>query len=84
MLDTPINLRPTYKIKRKITKVDSSKLSNSNALKERLIKEMLELDQQKQQLEIGARSVDFSMMQTYKEMIQSRRMLLDQLTRQIS
>ncbi len=79
MRNSPLNLKPTYQLKKKAAKVDSNKLSNTNAFKERLLQEMLELDAQKQQLEIGARSVDFSMKQTYKEMIQSRRMLLDQI-----
>ncbi len=86
MLHTPLNLKPAYRIKNKSAALDNklnSKLHNTNELKERLLKEMLELDKQRQNLEIGAQSVDFSMVQTYKEMIQSRRILLDQLSRSI-
>ena len=42
---------------------------------------MLELDKQKQQLSLSQTGVNFSMLQTYREMIQSRRMLLDRLNR---
>lgn len=87
MFYTPLNLKPAYRIKNKPAKLDNnklnSKLHNTHVLKERLLREMLELDKQRQQLEIGAETVDFSMAQIYKEMIQSRRILLDQLSRTI-
>lgn len=87
MLHTPLNLKPAYRIKNKPAQLENtklnSKLTNTNELKERLLREMLELDTQRQNLEIGAQSVDFSMAQTYKEMIQSRRVLLEQLTRSV-
>ena len=54
-------------IKKKLNSIDSAKLHNPNELKQHLIREMLELDKQKQALEAGSH-VDFSMLQTYKEM----------------
>ena len=80
MLDTPSKIKPAYKIKRKVVDVDHNKLNNTNELKERLVHEMIELDKQKQHLEHGSKTgVDFGMIQSYKEMIQSRRVLLDQI-----
>ena len=87
MLHTPLHLKPAFRIKNKPAQLDNSKLNsklaNTNELKEQLLKEMLELDKQRQNLDINE-GVDFAMAQTYKEMIQSRRILLDQLNRTIS
>ncbi len=82
MLRTPSRLEPAFRIKKKLNSIDSTKLHNPNELKQHLIREMLELDKQKQALEAGSH-VDFSMMQTYKEMIQSRRILLEQINNRI-
>jgi hypothetical protein len=75
---------PAYRIKKKINTIDHAKLNNPNELKERLIKEMLELDKQRIALETDGQKFDFSMMQVYKEMIQSRRLLLEQLSSAIN
>ena len=83
MLRTPARLEPAFRIKKKLTQIDSSKLHNPNELKQRLIREMLEIDQQKHELEVGNKPVDFSLIQTYKEMIQSRRVLLEQINNSI-
>ena len=84
MLDKPQSLEPAFRIKKKAEAVNSNKLRNTSGLKEQLMREMLELDKQKQKLEIGANTMDFSMIQTYKEMIQSRRALLDQLNQPLA
>lgn len=83
MLRTPSRFEPAFRIKKKLNSIDSTKLHNPNQLKQHLIKEMLELDKQKQALEASNSQVDFSMMQTYKEMIQSRRVLLEQINNSI-
>lgn len=83
MLKTPSRLEPAFRIKNKSTPIDSSKLHNPNELKERLIREMLEIDTQRQAMELSGEPVDFSLIQTYKEMIQSRRKLLEQIDHSI-
>lgn len=83
MLRTPSRFEPAFRIKKKLNSIDSSKLHNPNQLKESLIKEMLELDNQRQALESAGHPVDFAMLHTYKEMIQSRRILLEQLNNTI-
>ncbi len=83
MLRTPSRLEPAFRIKKKLNSIDSTKLHNPNELKQQLIKEMLDLDKLKQDLESGSTQVDFSMLQTYKEMIQSRRILLEQINSSI-
>jgi hypothetical protein len=81
MFKTPSRFEPAFRIKKKLTSIDSVKLNNNNEIKERLLKEMLELDNQRHTLESSLSTVDFSMRQTYKEMIQSRRVLLEQLSK---
>lgn len=79
MFETPENLKPAYRIKNKVKALDQQKLHNANALKEQLLGEMLALDKQRQQLELEGDCVNFAMLQSYKEMIRSRRYLLEQL-----
>ncbi len=80
MLETPNKLRSRYRDRsRKSQAFASMNVHSTNALKEKLVKEMLELDKQRQQLDIDEGKMDFSMVQTYKEMIQSRRVMLNQL-----
>ncbi len=79
MQETPQKLRPIFRANKKPHSLAGVRLNNTNALKERLVKEMLVLSKQRQELESGAEKVDFSMVQTYKEMINSRRSLLNQL-----
>ena len=83
MLETPQKLRNPYRSRRSQPPHTGLSISDTNALKEKLVREMLELDKQRQELEIGASEMDFSMVQTYKEMIHSRRMLLDKLNTRI-
>lgn len=84
MLRTPARLEPAFRIKKKLTQINSAKLHNPNELKERLIREMLELDNQKNLVELSNKPVDFSLLQTYKEMIQTRRQLLEQINDSIT
>lgn len=83
MIRTPSRFEPAFRIRKKLNAIDSTKLNDANPLKERLIMEMLELDKQRHSLEASNSSVDFSMIQTCKEMIQSRRVLLEQLNKSI-
>lgn len=83
MLRTPSRFEPAFRIRKKLNAIDSTKLHDANQLKERLIMEMLELDKQRHSLESSHSPVDFSMIQTCKEMIQSRRVLLEQLNKSI-
>ena len=78
MLETPSKLRPRNRL-RLFHSLAGANLNDTNALKEKLMREMLELDKQRAALETGAFKHDFSMVQTYREMIHSRRVLLDQL-----
>lgn len=78
MLETPQRLRSLASAKKRL-QTPPSGISDSFALKEKLMKEMLELNKQREDMEIGSSTVDFSMLQTYKEMIASRQSLLDQL-----
>jgi hypothetical protein len=55
-------------------------LQNTQAVKEKLLEELIELEKQSNQLRMTNDSVDFSMMQTYKEMIHSRKMMFRDLS----
>ena len=81
MQEMPLNLRATFPIKpHHHFEFDCSKLTDTHALRTQLLGEMLELDKQRIDLETGATQIDFSMLQTYKEMIHSRRALYDQVS----
>ncbi|NRB37841.1 MAG: hypothetical protein HRU20_05145 [Pseudomonadales bacterium] len=80
MHEIPLNLRATFPLKHHHAEFDCLKLRDTHALRTQLLGEMLELDAQRAHLEMGASTIDFSMVQTYKEMIQSRRVLLDQVS----
>jgi hypothetical protein len=54
-------------------------LQNIYSVKEQLLGELVELQQQMELLEQKSDSVDFSMMQTYKEMMHSREILFNEL-----
>lgn len=85
MLDTPKKIKDTYRSNaNQAAELDNNKLCNTNQLKERLMREMLELDQQRQQLEMGADTVDFSMLNSYKTMIQHRHNLLAQISKHVT
>ncbi len=56
-----------------------ARLQNTNVLKERLLEELVELDKQLEILSLQGENIDFSMMQTYKEMIHSRKVLFNKL-----
>lgn len=83
MLETPAKLKPRNRL-RLFHSLAGANLNDTNALKEKLMREMLELDKQRAALETGAFKHDFSMVQTYREMIHSRRVLLDQLNSAVS
>ena len=54
-------------------------LHNTGSVKAQLLEELVELDKQMESLKQGASTVDFSMMQTYKEMIHSRKLFFNEL-----
>ena len=54
-------------------------LQNTESVKEQLLEELVELEKQMEVLEAQAATVDFSMLQTYKEMIHSRRVFFNEL-----
>ena len=54
---------------------------DANLLKEHLISEITHLERQCERLRIESDTIDFSMLQTYKEMIHSRKELLAGLPR---
>jgi hypothetical protein len=54
-------------------------LQNTKSVKDKLLEELVELEKQMEVLEAGAVTVDFSMLQTYKEMIHSRRVFFNEL-----
>lgn len=58
-----------------------ARLQNTSLLKERLLEELVELDKQMEILTGRGDHVDFSMIQTYKEMIHSRKSLFIKLNR---
>lgn len=80
MQEIPLNLRATFALKEHHSEFDCHKLKNTHLLQTQLLAEMLALDKQRCAMEIGASKIDFSMLQTYKEMIQSRRILLNQVS----
>ena len=57
------------------------KLQNTELVKEKLLEELVELEKQMELLKSQDDAVDFSMMQTYKEMIHSRKMFFNELSR---
>ena len=56
-------------------------LRSTGAVKEKLLQELVALEKQMDLLEDRAATIDFSMLQTYKEMIHSRRVFFNQLHR---
>jgi hypothetical protein len=58
-----------------------ARLEDTSVLKERLLEELVELDKQLEILTAQGDHVDFSMIQTYKEMIHSRKTLFNALNR---
>ncbi len=57
------------------------RLENTELLKEKLLEELVELDKQMEVLKSSGDKIDFSMMQTYKEMIRSRWSFFNELNR---
>lgn len=57
--------------------------NNTRSLKEQLIREITSLERQRESVSLSENTVDFSMMQTYKEMIHCRREMLSGLPRGI-
>lgn len=54
-------------------------LRNTETVKKQLLEELVELEKQKEILESKTESMDFSMLQTYKEMIASRKRFFQEL-----
>lgn len=81
MLETPQRLKDINapSSKKRSSNSTPANLNKNYALKEQLVREMLALNKQREELEVGANRVDFSMLQTYKEMIHSRQQLLNQI-----
>ena len=78
------NAKEWIALNRPQTKEETSSglsLQNTSKVKEQLLKELVELEKQAEVLKQGEHGVDFSMLQTYKEMIQSRQSYFNQLTR---
>lgn len=65
-----------YSSTAKLVNVDSH---NTNLLREQLIREITGLERQLEQLKISDNNRDFSLQQTYREMIHSRRGMLTSL-----
>ena len=57
------------------------RLQNTNVVKEKLLEELVELEKQMTLLKSEGNSTDFSMLQTYREMIHDRQMFFNELTR---
>lgn len=56
------------------------KLRNIQAVKEKLLEEMVELESQLEKIK-GGDPIDFSLLQTYREMLHSRRQFFRELDR---
>lgn len=56
-------------------------LQNTELVKLKLLEELVELEKQMEDLKASADTVDFSMIQTYKEMIHSRKNFFNELNR---
>lgn len=56
-------------------------LRNTDLVKAKLLEELVELEAQMENLKAVGNTVDFSMMQTYKEMIHSRQVFFKELDR---
>lgn len=54
-------------------------LKNTKSVKERLLQELVELEKQMEMVEAKTTTIDFSILQTYKEMIHSRRIFFNEL-----
>jgi hypothetical protein len=54
-------------------------LQNTSSVKEKLLEELVELEKQMETLESQETVTDFSMIQTYKEMIHSRKSFFNEL-----
>jgi hypothetical protein len=56
-------------------------LENTGALKQKLLQEIVALEKQWQAMDAASAAFDFSMQQTYKEMVHSRKQLFNALSR---
>ena len=61
--------------------VGGARLYDNASIREKLLTELVELEKQMEELERGDRAIDLSMIQTYREMIHSRKALFNQLNR---
>ena len=54
-------------------------LQNTDLVKAKLLEELVELEAQMERLKSAGDAIDFSMMQTYKEMIHSRKLFYKEI-----
>ncbi|CAA0080722.1 Uncharacterised protein [BD1-7 clade bacterium] len=84
---TPYSLKPIYRPKKLSIKtpyaIDCAKLNNSHQVREELISQMLAIDTHQRQMQRDKTTPDFSLRQTFREMIQSRRQLLQKISQRI-
>lgn len=59
----------------------AARMSNVPAVREHLLKEIVELESKLEHLKSASSPPDFSLMQTYREMIHARKELFHQLAR---
>jgi hypothetical protein len=57
------------------------RLRNIDAVKQKLLEEMVELECQMEKLKGSSKLVDLSLVQTYREMLRSRKAFFNQLNR---
>ena len=57
------------------------RLQNIQAVKEKLLEEIIELESQMERIKGSGDPVDLSLIQTYREMIHSRKAFFNELTR---
>lgn len=85
--NTSNTFKPIYHTKKPSVKsrgaIDCTKLTNSHQLRHELMQEMLAIDTYQRNLREKTNQTDFSVLQTFKEMIQTRRQLLQKISYRI-
>lgn len=61
--------------------LNSAKLRNVDATREHILQEIIELESQLDRLKCKAGPVDFSMIQTYREMIATRKRFFEEISK---
>ena len=83
---TPYTLKPIYRPKKPTIKpysIDAAKLNNSHQVREDLVGQMLAIDTYQRNMQTTGSKADFTLRQTFKEMIQTRRQLLQKISKRI-